>query len=290
MPNGLGIGFVAMGHGCDMWVTFENSGVGSMELANEKEFEFVCQKCLRVKELEARLVEWEWVLKDEWRLVEDGPSGVVSEELNETVITNNFRCLDVEEVGEEVADCTDGEVSHKGGRWHRDKKQGSVLLVGDSLVRFVDREFSRGKKDKRVRVCLPGARIEDVSGMVNEVVGDEEVVVLEVGTNNFGREPNWLIRSRYRELLLRLKATRAKVVCCGVLPRFDNKVNMDRLVDFNSWLEEESTRMGFSFVDTWVMFQNKRDLFARDGLHLVTAGADEFGRMINRAVDGLSLN
>ena len=102
--------------------------------------------------------------------------------------------------------------------WGRAKSSGKVLLVGDSIVRYVDREFCKGNKNKRTRICLSGAHIENVSRRVNSMIEDEEVVVVAVGTNNMGSgESSELIRAKYRELLMRLKSTRAKVVCCGVL-------------------------------------------------------------------------
>ena len=40
----------------------------------------------------------------------------------------------------------------------------------------------------------------------------------------------------------------------------------------------------------WSCFQGRRDLFARDGLHLVNAGASLFGRMVNVTVEQMCLN
>ena len=159
------------------------------------------------------------------------------------------------------------------------------MLVGDSTTRYVDREFCRRDKRNRVRVCLPGARIEDVSGRVNKIVGDEEVVAVQVGTNNICRDNQGLMRSKFKELICKLKSTRTKGVVCGILPRFDGKVSWGKILSFNKWLRNECSLEGFLFVDSWATFQNRRDLFSKDGLHLSGIGANELGRLIARAVD-----
>ena len=48
---------------------------------------------------------------------------------------------------------------------------------------------------------------------------------MQVGTNNLQSESLEVIRSRYRELMCRFKSTRARVVICSLLPRFDWKVS-----------------------------------------------------------------
>ena len=75
--------------------------------------------------------------------------------------------------------------------------------------------------------------------------------------------------------MCRLASTRAKVVFCGLLLRFDRRVPSHRLVSLNRFLESLCFDFSFKFVDMWSGFQDRRDLFARDGLHL-TAGAGLF--------------
>ena len=86
-------------------------------------------------------------------------------------------------------------------------------------------------KSKRVRVCLPGAQIEDISARVNQIVGNEEVVTVQVGTNNLCKDSQFLLRSKFKELISKLKSTRSRGVICGILPRFDRKVSLGKIVD-----------------------------------------------------------
>ena len=210
-------------------------------------------------------------------------------------LTNSFSGLEVEggAGGHELEDDSRERPMMRDEKhlWGRAKSSGKVLLVGDSIVRYVDREFCKGNKNKRTRICLSGAHIENVSRRVNSMIEDEEVVVVAVGTNNMGSgESSELIRAKYRELLMRLKSTRAKVVCCGVLPRYDGKVSRGKMIDFNGWLAKECGHEDFVYVDMWEHFVGKLDYFAKDGLHISSRGAYKFGRLINQAIKGLSLN
>ena len=108
---------------------------------------------------------------------------------------------------------------------------------------------------------------------------------MQVGTNNLSRDNQILLRSKYKELICRLKSTRTKGVVCGILPRFDGKVSWGKILGFNKWLKNECALEGFLFVDTWAGFVNRRDLFAKDGLHLSSIGANELGRLVSRAAD-----
>ena len=137
---------------------------------------------------------------------------------------------------------------------------------------------------------MPGAKIQDVSKRVNSIVSDEEVVVVQVGTNNLQKESLEVIHSRYKELFCRLLSTRAKVIICGLLPRFDGKVSSHRIVSLNGFLQNLCFEFSFKFVDMWSDFHSRKYLFARDGLHLSNDGSTLFGRMINFSMDQDNLN
>ena len=245
-------------------------------------------KCNRVKELEELLAASDtsggWITVKGCRNSSGIAKGPGIESLVET--SNSFTGLPVGEALEDV-DTGTGETDSgiSGGQWEGVKAKGKVLFMGDSITRFTDREFCKRDRRKRVRVCLPGARIEDVSARVNDIVGDEEVVAVQVGTNNLSQDNEGLLRSKYRELICRLKSTRTKGVICGILPRFDRKVSWGKIQGFNKWLKNQCALEGFVFVDTWAVFMNRRDLFAKDGLHLSSIGANELGRLVSRAVD-----
>ena len=273
---------------CGMWAEFLNSGIKGVTFdeASKETFVFICQKCNKIKELEGLLAAS--ANSNDWITVRSrgGKNSTGSVGKPSIEVSNSFVGLPVSEAIEEPEREIRGtESGISEGLWEGEKAKGKVLFVGDSITRYTDREFCKGDKRNRVRVCLPGARIEDVSARVNSVVGDEEVVAVQVGTNNLSRDSQVLLRSKFKELLCKLKSTRTKGVICGILPRFDRKGYWGKIQSLNKWLRNECTLGGHLFVDTWATFVNRGDLFCKDGLHLSGAGANELGRMVRRAVD-----
>ena len=292
--------------GCEMWVDYHRSGLSfkgvKFEEASGDSFDYKCRKCVRISELEAELGK----CKGGWREAK----GVVSEEVVEPALEteNAFSVLTVEDEtshGDQAGEvfpveCVEEGVQHgktrqtvgsssSEGLWGKKKARGKCVLIGDSIVRYVDREFSRVDKTKRTRVCLPGARVEDISHRVNRIVEDEEVVVVEIGTNNLRSDCQDVLRSRFRELISKLQSTRAKVAICGILPRFDGRVSDRTIGGLNKWLELECEEQGVQFVDV-SCFWGRRDYFARDGLHLRGVGASVLGKLVNFCVEGLLSN
>ena len=94
----------------------------------------------------------------------------------------------------------------------------------------------------------------------------------------------------YNELLFRLSSTHAKVVICGLLPRCDGKVSSHRVVNLNDYLQNLCFDFSFMFMEMCSGFRGRKDLFARDGLHLSNAGSALFGRIVNFSIDQENLN
>ena len=165
-----------------------------------------------------------------------------------------------------------------------------ILWIGDSLVRFVDREFCGVDRTNRTRLCLPGARIDDVCWQVDSMCRDQDVVVVSVGTNDVPYGSLDSIRRSYKELLFRLKETGCKVVVVGLLPRRGSASMLHMMVVINSWLESICRLFGFEFVDFWSKFDSRPDRFMKDGLHLTREGARVLARGVNGKVKDMSLN
>ncbi|KAJ8027909.1 hypothetical protein HOLleu_29999 [Holothuria leucospilota] len=261
---------------CGMWAEFVNLGLNcTFEEASRDTFVFVCQKCNRLKDLEGLLAAAD--SSNGWVSVQKGRKPVEIVDWCPAVETSNsFSGLSMEDIVQEVVEeSKERDFGISGGLWEGEKAKGKVLFLGDSITRYTDREFCKRDRRNRVRICLPGARIEDISARVGKIVGDEEVVAVQVGTSNLSRDNQISLRSKYKELICRLKSTRSKGVVCGILPRFDRKVSWGKILGFNKWLKNECALEGFLFVDTWAGFVNRRDLFAKDGLHLSSIGANE---------------
>ena len=82
------------------------------------------------------------------------------------------------------------------------------------------RETGRGSKEYDVVVCLPGAKIEEITERVENVgSGKGGSVLVHVGTNNVEREGTTAIVRKYRNLVRTLKQTRVEqVILSGILP------------------------------------------------------------------------
>ena len=87
-----------------------------------------------------------------------------------------------------------------------------------AIIRKLDKVTNRGED---VKVCLPGAKIEDVAGKVGQVMGGGTggVVLVHVGTNNTEKEDSSAIVGKYRRLVKTLKEARiGQIVLLGILP------------------------------------------------------------------------
>ena len=75
-------------------------------------------------------------------------------------------------------------------------------------------------------VCLSGAKIEDVTERVGQVMGDGYggSIPVRVGTNNAEKEGTAVIIEKYRKLVCTLKGVRVgQIVCSGILPIIGNR-------------------------------------------------------------------
>ena len=78
-------------------------------------------------------------------------------------------------------------------------KRKSRIFVGDSIVRKTDSRLSNGED---VVVCLPGARIEHVTEIVEKIMGrgNGVSILVHIGTNNADKEGTSAIVEKYRNL------------------------------------------------------------------------------------------
>ncbi len=67
-------------------------------------------------------------------------------------------------------------------------KRNSRIYVGDSIVRKTDTRLSKEEED--IVVCLPGARIEHVTELIEKIMGrgNGGSILVHIGTNNADKE------------------------------------------------------------------------------------------------------
>ena len=84
------------------------------------------------------------------------------------------------------------------------KARKARVFMGDSIIRKVDKIVNRGDY---ITVCLPGAKIENISEKAGQVMGGGTgcAVLVHVGKNNAEKEGTSSIFDKYRRLIRTLK-------------------------------------------------------------------------------------
>ena len=227
----------------------------------------------------------------EWTVVgrdRVGTGSAVRASSNDPVICRNrFSPLDEAEGGmDDVIEVPDESERVEVGRGVNELPE--VLVVGDSMVRYLDREFCEKERKKRMRVCYPGAGVNDVKERYENVVNGsarDSVVVLHVGTNDVDRVRSEELMARYRCLLEKVRDSGRRCVVSGVLPRCQAGSRWhSRAIGMNERVQKMCEEMGLSFMDEWREFSGRKELFAMDGVHLSRLGVKVLSDCLERAV------
>ena len=157
------------------------------------------------------------------------------------------------------------------------------VFVGDSIVRKTDRVLNKGDD---VVVCLPGAKIEEITERVENIVGSGKggSVLVHVGTNNVEREGTTAIVRKYWQLVRTLKQTRVEQVI-PVMGRRGHIYRNCRGMAINTLVQKLCREEKVGFVDLWGSFVGRADMYMKDGLHLSGKGAAVFADKLSAAVD-----
>ena len=168
-----------------------------------------------------------------------------------------------------------------------DIKRSSRIYVGDSIVPKTDTILSKGKD---VVVCLPGARIEHVTEIVEQIMGRGcgGSILVHVGTNNADKEGTTAIVEKYRNILKKTKqAGVGQIILSGILPVFGNRIqgyrNSKRMA-VNEMVKRLCKEEEVGYVYLWDIFVGKEEMYMRVGLHLSGKGAAVFAEGLSGAV------
>ena len=304
-----------------MWILLSDSGLScSYDEASKDSFVFVCSKCTRLRDLEARLcvsvvdasvqcsessvvpscrasvpkscctcvgVQVSGVMVDAscqvYGSVSFDSSFVVLDSVDDDV--ESLCSEDVSVPGGDIPGSgVTGDIVSNESAVDQEVPTGKVIWIGDSLVRHVDREFCSPDRRNRVRVCLPGARIDDVLFRVESMCSESDLVIISIGTNDVPRGSLSDIRRRYLDLLFRLKDIGCRVLVLGLLPRRGGPRLIELMRVLNDWLSSYCFLFGFQFAEFWEKFSSRPDWFLGDGLHLTRVGAGVLAREVNRLI------
>lgn len=164
-----------------------------------------------------------------------------------------------------------------------------ALVVGDSLVRNIDRAFCGRDRLHRTVACFPGAKIEDVEsridGLTRTRADENMVVVVQIGTNNLVRDSLGVITEKYEKLFVHFRGRKnVRLVVSALLPRVGNRGLGVKLREVNRWLEEYCRARGIRFLSVWDRFYGDSSMYKRDLLHPSGKGAWALGKEFEREV------
>jgi len=161
---------------------------------------------------------------------------------------------------------------------HKNKKEGTVLLIGDSLARGVGCNL-KSQHNMFVSQAFGGARIEDITKKVEEIEDNERHIVVMVGTNNLKSDGTTLIMNKYKDLITQLQAKKFKrTSVVEILARNDlsNYINSRRIA-MNIQLKELCEKNDINFLEIAI---DKDVMLDCKGLHLNFSGQDKVARSI----------
>ncbi|VEL31290.1 unnamed protein product [Protopolystoma xenopodis] len=169
------------------------------------------------------------------------------------------------------------------------RKERQVLVIGDSIIRKVDRVICRKAPTCRTVCCLPGARVRHVVERVDRLLGgagEDPAVLVHIGTNDKVRGGGEVLKNDFKKLGSKLRARTSKVIFSEILPEPRATLRRQReRREINAWLKDWCREEGFGFLENWADFSVGYRLFARDGLHLNDDGAAVLGEKMARGLE-----
>ena len=162
------------------------------------------------------------------------------------------------------------------------------LLVGDSLVaRDTGRFFSQLRPANSAR-AFPGARVKKFTEEVAKLnLHRDSTLLLTVGGNDLFLKNGKCGSSEglvgdFDQLIRTAKSKTSRLIVVGLVPRnYRTREDYSRALGVNRRLEFLCKTYSIRFIDPWVTFFRKDNLFQRDGTHFSSHGARVFARLLN---------
>ena len=187
-------------------------------------------------------------------------------------VGNSFSLLQDECVDTGKAD----DVSQPSGK--------SLQIVGDSLCRYLGRAV---KSKVGGTFCFPGAGVGQVVKEIDHLADSSKVSCIIAGGNDIHKRRSEELVKKYIEALEKVRMKGGIAIACGILPRRGHgREWASRALGFNDRMEKYCKENGIGFIDTWDTFSGRRNLFARDGIHLSRSGVTVLARLVDQAVAG----
>ena len=163
------------------------------------------------------------------------------------------------------------------------------LLVGDSLVaRETWRIFSQLRPANSARV-FPSARVKRVTEEVAKLnLHRDSTLILTVGGNDLFLKNGKCGSSEglvgdFDQLIRTVKSKTSRLIVVCLVPRkYHTREDYSRALGVNRRLESLCKTYSIRFIDLWVTFFRKDNIFQRDGTHFSSHGARVFVRLLNK--------
>ena len=160
-------------------------------------------------------------------------------------------------------------------------------LVGDSMVRGQLVEFcGRSSNGRRKRFCYPGARLDDVTAVCDDVTSEADentLLIVHAGTNDVQTTRSEELLEKYRNMIKRFKSKvdSKNIIISGILPRVGaEQIFYNRAFSINNRLQTVCSQENVQFINLWDQFYYDKHLYQTDGIHLNSVGAARFGRLL----------
>ena len=163
------------------------------------------------------------------------------------------------------------------------------LLVGDSLVaREAGRFFSHLRPANSAQ-AFPDARVKKVTEEVAKLnLHRDSTLLLTVGGNDLFLKNRkcgsleGLVRD-FDRLIKTAKSKTSHLIVVGLVPRkYRMGEEYSRALGVNRRLESLCKTYSIRFIDPWVTFFRRDNLFQRDGTPFSSRGARVFARLLNK--------
>ena len=153
------------------------------------------------------------------------------------------------------------------------EKNNKVLVIGDSMVKHIDRQkIERAAGCQSVVHSYSGARVEQINSKIKEYWSEGEqydTVVLHVGTNNLVSEDPEKVAAKMDELIENLKDHAKKIAVSSVIKRYDNRVPASNITYFNNLVNNLCSNRNITFLNNDHI---DRSFLNRSNLHLNQLG------------------
>ena len=146
----------------------------------------------------------------------------------------------------------------------------SVHIMGSSMIRHV-------RVPGALTHCSPGATVSQINTAIAPLImnhPETSSIIIHVGANDIKLQQSERLKKDFMTLIDTTLDTGKACIISGPFPSPQyGHVKYSRIRQLHLWLKGYCRQLGVPYVDNFTTFLDRRDLFARDGLHPNRSGA-----------------